>query len=131
MPKQTKKKTFKDRILERIHGQRPTTWAQSIGLNSGLINRIFSDGVIPKSTHLITIADALNVSIDWLLTGKEAGLDIYDPKEREDVLRFLKARRNPLTRKAAHAIAESLELLLPDRYTEESEDTTSTESTES
>jgi len=63
-------KAFKDRILELIGEQKPTVWDQSIGLNLGVINRIFNQNVISTAKHLITISKALNMSIDWLLTGE-------------------------------------------------------------
>ena len=64
--------TFKGRILREIKPQKPTTWGKSIGLDEGLINRIFKKGVVPTAKHLITISNALGVSIDWLLTGEES-----------------------------------------------------------
>ena len=64
--------TFKGRILREIKPQKPTTWGKSIGLDEGLINRIFKNGAVPTAKHLITISNALGVSIDWLLTGKES-----------------------------------------------------------
>jgi len=63
-------KSFKSRILKIIEGQKPTSWGKSIGLNLGVIDRIFRQDVVPKSEHLITISRALNVTVDWLLTGE-------------------------------------------------------------
>ena len=43
----------------------------SIGLDTGVITRIFTYDKIPTAKHLITISKALGKSIDWLLTGEE------------------------------------------------------------
>ena len=66
-----RKKTFKKRILDCIGDQKPSPWGLSIGLNHGVIARIFSQDKIPTAPHLITISKALRRSIDWLLTGEE------------------------------------------------------------
>ena len=65
-----RKKTFKKRILDCIGDQKPSPWGLSIGLNHGVIARIFSQDKIPTAPHLITISKALGKSIDWLLTGE-------------------------------------------------------------
>ncbi len=65
------KKTFKDRIIKCIGKKKPTSWGLSIGLDTGVITRIFSHNKIPTWKHLITISIALDKPIDWLLTGKE------------------------------------------------------------
>jgi len=66
-----RKKTFKKRVLECIGDQKPSPWGLSIGLNHGVIARIFSQDKVPTAPHLITISKALGKSIDWLLTGEE------------------------------------------------------------
>lgn len=62
---------FKNRILEKITPQKPSPWGFSIGLDPGLINRIFNEERIPTAKHLLKISRALGVSIEWLLTGEE------------------------------------------------------------
>lgn len=62
---------FKNRILEKITPQKPSPWGFSIGLDPGLINRIFNEERIPTAKHLLKISRALGVSVDWLLTGEE------------------------------------------------------------
>ena len=64
------KKTLKERVLECIGDQKPTPWGLSIGLNEGVITRLFKYDKIPAIKHLLTISKALGKSIDWLLTGE-------------------------------------------------------------
>lgn len=69
------KDTFKDRILECLQDKKPSPWALSIGLDHGVINRIFNLGKIPTEPHLLKISENLGKSINWLLTGKETAID--------------------------------------------------------
>ena len=87
--------TFSDRILSLLGDKKPTPWGLSIGLNNGLIDRIFRQGIIPRAEYLLKISHALNVSIDWLLTGEEpAGKsgelsEAYTPDELEYTYKLL------------------------------------------
>lgn len=94
------KKTFKDRIIDCIGRQKPTSWGLSIGLNTGTITRIFSQDKIPTWKHLVTISMALNKSINWLLTGKELHSDVieeqipYNPEEQHQINKLIEILRN-------------------------------------
>ncbi len=87
--------TFSDRILSLLGDTKPTPWGLSIGLHNGLIDRIFRQGIIPRAEYLLKISHALNVSIDWLLTGEEpAGKsgelsEAYTPDELEYTYKLL------------------------------------------
>jgi hypothetical protein len=83
-----RKKTFKKRILECIGNQKPSPWGHSIGLNNGVIARIFAQDKIPTAPHLVTISIALNKSIDWLLTGKEISESKTDNKVSEKLSKY-------------------------------------------
>lgn len=95
--------SFKSRILECIGEQKPTAWGQMIGLNLGVIDRIFRQGKIPTAKHLITISRALGVSIDWLLTGsgetnyikkKDADTEPFTLEEKKYVKKLLRILRS-------------------------------------
>lgn len=53
-------------------GVSPTSVCVSIGLSSSVFSQ-WSDSTIPRKTTLVKLADALNVSVDYLL-GKEEKL---------------------------------------------------------
>lgn len=60
---------FRDRVALLVGEDEPFTWAKKIGIPSSTFDRIWNSGSTPKARHLIRIADACAVSIDWLLTG--------------------------------------------------------------
>ncbi len=65
-----KERTIKDRIIESLGDRKPTPWGRSIGLGNGTITRIFKYDEPPSTKNLILISNALDKSIDWLLTGE-------------------------------------------------------------
>ncbi len=72
-------KTFKDRVLECLEGKKPSPWGVSIGLNHGILTRMFKQNKLPRAEHLVLISKSLGKSINWLLTGEEHPLDKPDP----------------------------------------------------
>ena len=67
---------FRDRIALLVGEDEPFTWAKKVGIPSSTFDRIWNSGSTPKARHLIRIADACAVSIDWLLTGRASQGDI-------------------------------------------------------
>ena len=67
-------------IVERIdnllkeNGQNRVNLAESIGINPQNISAWSLRGTVPAGDICIRIADYLNVSVEWLVTGKEKGL---------------------------------------------------------
>lgn len=68
--------SFRSRLALLIGSEEPFRWAKRIGIPAGTFARMWSEGSIPKHTHLCRIAEETGVSLDWLLTGKGyAGCD--------------------------------------------------------
>nr|WP_321460445.1 S24 family peptidase [uncultured Cohaesibacter sp.] len=65
--------SFKSRLVELVErsNMEPFAWAKAAGIPGATFNRIWNEGTIPKSEHLIRISEFADVSIDWLLKGKE------------------------------------------------------------
>lgn len=61
---------FRNRIALLVGNDDPFAWAKKVGIPSSTFDRIWNSGTTPKAPHLIRIAEACGVSIDWLLTGK-------------------------------------------------------------
>lgn len=66
-------KDFRERLADLIErsSMEPFAWAKAVGIPGATFNRIWNEGSIPKSEHLIRISDYEKVSIDWLLKGQE------------------------------------------------------------
>lgn len=62
---------FYKRLLLLIGTEEPFRFAKRIGIPNATFARILSEKSIPKHTHLCKIATQCDVSLDWLLTGKE------------------------------------------------------------
>ncbi|MCT4654397.1 MAG: hypothetical protein N4A65_01170 [Cohaesibacter sp.] len=64
---------FHGRLAEMIENSKmePFAWAKAVGIPGATFNRIWNEGSIPKSEHLIRISEHEEVSIDWMLKGKE------------------------------------------------------------
>lgn len=62
---------FKARLSELVGEEDPFTWARGVGIPSATFSRIWNEGTVPKSDHLVRIAESENVSLDWLLRGLE------------------------------------------------------------
>lgn len=108
-------KFFLSQFFKKTGGQRPHSWGRRHGVGRGVIESI-TKGKIPDPRNLIKVADALGVSIDWLLTGKK-GLrtkptDVDAPrsaKEKEYLDKLLLLLRNPATKKV---IKENIDTFL-------------------
>lgn len=66
-----KKELFHQRLKVLIGSEEPFRWAKRMGIPSATFARIWSNHDIPKHDHLTRIAEKSNVSLDWLLMGKE------------------------------------------------------------
>ncbi len=99
------KKTFKDRIVECIGDEKPYSWGKSIGLDDGIVTRIFKQNKIPRAEHLLLISKGLGKSINWLLSGEEHPLDKKDltinrcvgdcnPEEQHTVFKLIEIFRH-------------------------------------
>lgn len=55
------------------------------GISSGNLSEIENNKILPSSLALIALSDALNCSIDWILTGKSHSNDLH-LNERESRL---------------------------------------------
>ena len=106
---------FANHFLQRIGDERPHTWGKRNGINRGVIDKL-SKGKIPDPHNLLLIADALGVSIDWLLTGRKGlrtkSTDVNAPrsaKEKEYLDKLLLLLPNPATKKV---IKENIDTFL-------------------
>lgn len=70
-----------DLIKERLNlfNMSPSQLSRDTGIPQGTISRIISGEIkSPRAEHLPAIAKALNVSIDWLVTGRDKKTNIKD-----------------------------------------------------
>lgn len=61
---------FVKRLKLLIGSEKPYPWAARIGITQATFNRMWKDGVAPKSDTLLLISEKTGCSIDWLLTGQ-------------------------------------------------------------
>lgn len=68
-------------LLERIKSKTPLKNIESLGFSQSTIATWKSKNIFPRSDDLYKIAQYLNVSMEWLLTGKDLDLDsVYKAK---------------------------------------------------
>jgi transcriptional regulator with XRE-family HTH domain len=73
---------FVNQFLKCIGFERPHSWGKKHNIDRGVIERI-TKGKISDPHNLIKVAKALNVSIDYLLTGEiEEGTEEIDSREK-------------------------------------------------
>ena len=74
-------------------GKSPNGVAKELGLSSGTVT-FWKNGKIPKSDTLQKIADYFNVTVDYLLTGKEKApsTEVEEADELNELLQELKTR---------------------------------------
>lgn len=58
------------RLKILIGDEKPYPWAAKVGITQATFNRMWKDGVAPKSDTLLLISEKTGCSIDWLLTGE-------------------------------------------------------------
>ena len=58
------------RLLELIGGDSLLSFSRRCGVNEGTLRNIIKSDAQPRTDHLIAIADAANVSIEWLAAGR-------------------------------------------------------------
>lgn len=72
-----KKKEISERISLAISrsGKRSKDIAEALGVSEVTMSKYVNGVSTPKNDYLITLAQALNVSVSWLLTGEDGGMD--------------------------------------------------------
>lgn len=70
---------FHRRLAQLIGDEPPFSWAKRIGISKGAFSRIWNEGSVPGSEHLVSIKSRTGVSLDWLLTG-DGDLSLYEIK---------------------------------------------------
>lgn len=58
------------RLLELVGDDPLLSFSRRCGVNEGTLRNIIKSGAMPRTDHLIAIADAANVSIEWLAAGR-------------------------------------------------------------
>lgn len=58
------------RLVEVVGDEPLTSFARRCGVIEGTLRNIIKSGAWPRTDNLIAIADAANVSIEWLATGR-------------------------------------------------------------
>ena len=58
------------RLVELIGEDSITSFARRCGINEGTLRNIIKSGAQPRTDNLVAIADAANVNIEWLATGR-------------------------------------------------------------
>ena len=61
---------FKSRLLEAINGESISSFSRRCGAGESLLRGYLKQGNKPGVDHLIAIADAANVNIEWLAAGR-------------------------------------------------------------
>lgn len=61
---------FRERIATLIANEQPFAWAKRVGVPSATFDRMWNGNSIPRAEHLLQIARAHAVTVDWLLTGE-------------------------------------------------------------
>lgn len=60
---------FRERLAELVGNKEPFLWAKNVGIPGSTFDRIWNEGTIPKSDHLIRISEQCGISLNWLLMG--------------------------------------------------------------
>ncbi len=58
------------RLAELVEEESITSFARRCGINEGTLRNIIKSGAWPRTDNLVAIADAANVNIEWLATGR-------------------------------------------------------------
>lgn len=66
----TKGTTFSDRLRQAIGDRSIRSFAAECGISYGAMHKYFSGMTQPTLDNLVILADTLNISIEWLATGK-------------------------------------------------------------
>lgn len=127
------------RLLELIGGDSLLSFSRRCGVNEGTLRNIIKSGAQPRTDHLIAIADAANVSIEWLAAGrgpKQRGAAPAPAPQPFDTVRLARAigavqeglasiRRTLPPDKHAQLIEAAYELILEDEQAAAAQATTS------
>lgn len=81
---------FGRRLRQMIHtrGMRQKDLARAIRVRDATISEWVSGRVFPQARQLIAISRTLDVSIDWLLTGREPSVEAHLVEVRNGLLRL-------------------------------------------
>lgn len=105
---------MRDRILELIGSESGASFSRLTGIPESSL-RAYLKGTKPGTDHLISIAQAKGVTIDWLATGRE-------PKLRADLVTAMKGVDRQRLQDTIAAIEEGLRVaqkrLSPDKHAE-------------
>lgn len=99
-------------IVERIKqksaekGTNIANLEKELGIGNGVIRR-WNDRN-PGAMHMLKVAERLNVSVDWILTGKEAGDLTPEEQQLVDYYRNTNSIGQGLTMQTAKANSEAL-----------------------
>lgn len=61
---------FESRLLEAIAGESVASFGRRCGTSESLLRGYLKNGTKPGLDHLVAIADAANVNIEWLAAGR-------------------------------------------------------------
>ena len=75
---------FHSRLVQLIGDEQPFSWAKRMGISKGAFSRIWNEGSVPGSEHLVGIKNRTGVSLDWLLTG-EKEVSVYEKSPSVDL----------------------------------------------
>lgn len=112
---------FLSRLNKVLAGRYKTPWGASIGLARGTVDRMFR-GEVPGPEKLCILQKFENLSLDWLLSGRQRPYLLDDVKTTEEACALVRAilagepadwRCDVLTDGLRHALALSCK----DRYT--------------
>ena len=76
------------RLVEVLGDEPLTSFARRCGVIEGTLRNIIKSGAWPRTDNLVAIADAANVNIEWLATGR-------GPKQRGAALAAVPAAPAP------------------------------------
>ena len=75
------------RLLEVIGDEPLLAFSRRCGIGEGTLRNVIKTNASPRTEHMVAIADAANVTVEWLATGRP-------PKWRKDLLAALDAVTN-------------------------------------
>lgn len=112
-----KKKEISERISLALSrsGKRSKDVAEMLGVSEVTMSKYTNGVSTPKNDYLITLAQALNVSVSWLLTGTEGGENdecarwktrALDAEKKLSEMKTLVAKLGDLTKDLTSIVSE-------------------------
>ena len=73
-----KESSFKDRLIDELNyrGISNKEFAEKVGISSGTLGMYLYRGSIPSADVAVRMASVLNISVEYLVTGKENGAKV-------------------------------------------------------